>query len=98
MNSARKNLVLSIVFLLSLVFFYNVTFQNSNISFTIELTSGNNSISDSISDSEIYDDDQVTNKIEITSTIDNSIQPCQFQVISRITQPSDIVWEPPKIS
>lgn len=78
---------------------YSIYFQHRNFSVIIELTPENDSTSNWLSsDSEIHEDDQITNKTEFTSTfiIDN-----QFTgLISTglLFRPSFTVWQPPKIS
>lgn len=99
MKITRKNIIIALLSLLTIVLIYSISSQSSNISFTIELASDNNSAEGSFfSGFELHEDEQVANKIEVFSTFEYNNQPRQFQLISPLSQTYNVIWQPPNIS
>lgn len=99
MQIAQKNIVFRIVLLMGMFLSYSIYFQHSNYSAIIEVTSENNSTSNWLSsDSEIHEDDQITNKTEINSDCIDDDHPTGLLISGQLLQPSFTIWQPPKIS
>jgi hypothetical protein len=94
----RKNLILSIVFIMGMILSYGIYYQYNNSRLKIEFVSQSSSSSESFTaDSGIHEEDQVIDKVEILSFVGINKSAIIIAVNLQLSQPSFSFWQPPKI-
>jgi hypothetical protein len=98
MKINRKNIIIALLLFLGILSIYSFSFQNIYSSVKIELASENNSGEDrSLSGFELFEDEQVANKTEISSNVVYGNLIKQFQLFTRLSQTFIVIWQPPNI-
>ncbi len=78
---------------------YNLYFQQQNASSSIELRTGNDSISNCFMfDFEILEDAQVSYKPIFLTSVEKNTEQNYFHISCRLSPPYFTVWQPPKLS
>jgi hypothetical protein len=99
MKLSRKNLVNSIVLLVGMLLCYNICFQQSDTSNSIEFSAEDISNCDCFdADFELNEEDPIICAIEFSSIVENRTNKNDFHFNSRSVRPLFDVWQPPKLS
>ena len=99
MKLRQQNIVSSILLLLGMLLCYDICFQETKISTLVELSSENNSSSNSNGvDLDFIEEDQIVYALEFFSITEKSIEHVHFHVGCSSSRPFLSVWQPPKLS
>ena len=99
MKLCIKNIVAFLVLAMGVTLFYNIVVEPSIDSASIELSIGNDAISDHANnDYDANEKEKITAiKLYIIS-LNRVINPIYFYITCRAKQPSLSVWQPPKLN